>query len=208
MKKTVFFVSVATLLTACAGYSLVKAERRTVGDFYTVQPQIEWSSTSGDKLDMWTVDGPSLEALFFVNGLTDGDTLFRTSKDNKKQVTYREGMTPTGVLEFVVASLESADRAATLAAVNAGNTMLREDQMGAAMVEARNLRPTQFGDLPGFRFDLSFLSPEGLERDGLVVGTTSAAKLYLIIYLGARAHYFPKYKDQVEKLIASIETGS
>ncbi len=206
MRKTLFVLSVAALLTACASYSLVKAERRPVGDFYTVKPQIEWSSTSGEKLEMWTVDGPSLEALFFVNGLTDGDTLFRSSKDEQKQVTYREGMTPTDVVEFVVASLESADRAATLAAVNAGTTMLREDQMGAAMVEASNLRPTQFGDLPGFRFDLSFLSPEGLEREGLVVGTTSGAELYLIIYLGARTHYFPKYKEQVEELIASIET--
>jgi len=206
MRKTLFVVSVAALLTACASYSLVKAERRSVGDFYTVKPQIEWSSTSGEKLEMWTVDGPSLEALFFVNGLTDGDTLFRSSKDEQKQVTYREGMTPTDVVEFVVASLESADRAATLAAVNAGTTMLREDQMGAAMVEASNLRPTQFGHLPGFRFDLSFLSPEGLERDGLVVGTTSGTELYLIIYLGARTHYFPKYKAQVEEIIASIET--
>ena len=206
MRNTVVFVSMAVVLSACASYSLVKAERRSIGDFYTVKPQIEWSSTSEEKLEMWTVDGPSLEALFFVTGLTTGETLFRSSKDEEKRVTYREGMTPTDVVEFVVASLESADRAATLATVSAGSTMLREDQMGAAMVEASNLRPTQFGGLPGFRFDLSFLSPEGLERDGLVVGTSSEGKLYLIIYLGARAHYFPKYKEEVEKLIASIET--
>ena len=204
MRNALFICTLAALLTGCASYSLVKAERRTVGDFYTVKPQIEWSSTSADKLEMWTVDGPSLEALFFVNGLTEGDTLFRSSKDEEKRVAYREGMTPTDVVEFVVASLESADRASTLAAVSGGTTMLREDQMGAAMVEASNLRPTQFGDLPGFRFDLSFLSPEGLERDGLVVGTIAGGKLYLIVYLGARAHYFPKYKEEVEKLIASI----
>jgi hypothetical protein len=104
-------------------------------------------------------------------------------------------------------SLESADRAATLSAINAGTLMMREDQMGAAMVESNNLRPAAFGRLPGFRFDLSFLSPEGLERDGIVVGTINEDELYLILYLGAREHYFPKYRIHVEELIASIEVN-
>jgi hypothetical protein len=200
-------LTAALLLTACTNYSLVRPERQAVGDFYTVDPKIAWSSTSGENLEMWTVDGPSLEALFFVDGLTDGDTLFRSSRDAAKQATYRSGMTPTDIVEFVVVSLESADRAATLTVVNAGTTMLREDQMGAAMVESKDLRPTRFGRLPGFRFDLSFLSPEGLEREGIVVGTMHEDKLYLILYLGAREHYFPKYRDQVEELIASIEVN-
>ena len=113
-------------------------------------------------------------------------------------------MTPTDIVEFVVVSLESADRAATLSAVNAGTFMVREDQIGAAMVKSKNLRPAAFGKLPGFRFDLSFLSPEGLERDGIVVGTIHEDKLYLILYLGAREYYYPKYRDQVEELIASV----
>jgi hypothetical protein len=29
--------------------------------------------------------------------------------------------------------------------------------------------------------------------------------LYLILYRGAKEHYFPKYREAIEKLIASIE---
>lgn len=41
--------------------------------------------------------------------------------------------------------------------------------------------------------------------DALVAGAAIEDKLYLILYTGARIHYYPKYRDHVEQLLASIE---
>jgi hypothetical protein len=92
-------------------------------------------------------------------------------------------MTASEVMEFVVDSLALA---------------------GAANVATTDLRPTKFGRLEGFRFELAFLDVDGLEYDGLAAGAVADEKLNLILYTGARAYYFPKYKSQVERLIASV----
>ncbi len=41
--------------------------------------------------------------------------------------------------------------------------------------------------------------------DGLVAGAAIEDKLSLILYTGARIHYYPKHRDHVEQLLASIE---
>jgi hypothetical protein len=56
----------------------------------------------------------------------------------------------------------------------------------------------------GFRFDLIYLQRTGLEAQGLVAGAVLKDKLYLILYTGARAHDFPRYRDHVERMIQSV----
>jgi hypothetical protein len=51
---------------------------------------------------------------------------------------------------------------------------------------------------------MNFVTRQGLEGQGSVVGGVVKEKLYLIIYSGARAHYYPKHKDHVERIIQSI----
>jgi hypothetical protein len=77
-------------------------------------------------------------------------------------------------------------------------------RLGNGEVEARNLRPASFGSLPGFRFELAYLSKNGLAFDGMAVGTVKGGVLYMVLFAGARSHYFPKYKDAVERLFDSI----
>jgi hypothetical protein len=75
---------------------------------------------------------------------------------------------------------------------------------GAQQVEARNLRPANFGSADGFRFELAFLNSDGLKKDGAVVGTIVDQSLYLIVYTGTRIHYYPKYVREFEKIVSSI----
>lgn len=187
MKRAPAVFVLALALAACdsygLGYHLIEAERRGIGDLYTVAPQIEWSARRKGKVEVWTVDGPSLEAIHFFKGLADGDVLFEVT-DQEEGPEFRKHMTASEVMEFVVDSLTSA---------------------GAAKIEATSLRPAKFGDLQGFRFELAFLSSAGLEKQGLVVGAVADEKLHMIMYLGVRAHYYPKYMYYVEALINSIE---
>ncbi len=75
---------------------------------------------------------------------------------------------------------------------------------GMKQIQTRNLRPIKFGTVPGYRFDFMFLTEEGLEMDGLVVGAMLEERLHLIIYYGARQYYFAKHAGHVKKLLESI----
>jgi hypothetical protein len=77
---------------------------------------------------------------------------------------------------------------------------------GLSFVESSDIRPTQFGEQMGFRFELRFLTPNGLQKKGLTTGVLSKEQLYLVIYLGAAEHYYEKYETAVERLIDSIDT--
>ena len=92
-------------------------------------------------------------------------------------------MTPSEIMELVVDSVST---------------------QGLERVEATGLRPEKFGAAQGFRFEMTFVTGQGLEGQGSVVGAVVKERLDLIIYSGLRAHYYPKYKDRVERIIESI----
>ena len=186
MRRLVIMVLMSALLSGCAAWTLVGGERQRVAGHYSVAPQIAWSRFKQGNVELWTVDGPALQAVRFFDGLEDGDTLI-ASPQTEKLPTYANSMTPTEVEEFVVHSIERA---------------------GAANVDASNLRPWRFGSRDGFRFDLSFVDAGGLEMSGLVAGAADGGKLYLIMYTGTRAHYFPKYARQVERVLESIRVSA
>ena len=167
----------------CAPYALVEPKRTAIGDLYTVEPQVQWSAVERGKIVTWTVDGFPLEAVRFVKGLDDGESLLLEQALQTKPPTFRANMTPSEILEFVVDSWSLA---------------------GAQQVRASNLRPRKFANLDGFAFDMTYLLRNGLEAQGMVVGAVAKGKLHLIIYTGARRHYFPKYKTDVDRMIDSI----
>jgi hypothetical protein len=188
MNRHLFIAVLLLAVSACTQYSLVEAKKQDIGGAYTVEAQVAWNKSSEGKIELWTVDGPSLDAVRFFKGLGDGDVLFKPkikTKEEAKLPTYLTGMTPNDIVEFVSDSIA---------------------RVGASDVQAVNLRPIDFGATPGFRFEVTFLSSEGMAVDGLVAGAVIDDELHLIMYTGARLHYFPKYKDQVEKLIGSVET--
>ncbi len=187
MRRIATIAVLLVTLAGCAQYSLVEAKTQNIGGAYTVEAQIDWNKHAEGKVETWTADGPGLEALRFFKGLDDGDALFIRPVGTAKEIrfpAYRAGMTASEVMEFVVESLGRA---------------------GAANLEARGLQPAQFGAVPGFRFELTFATAQGLEMSGLAAGAVIEDKLHLILYTGARIHYFPKYREDVERLLGSIE---
>ncbi len=182
MARITVLIAAAALIAACAQYTLVKPERVSIGGAYTVESQIFWSKVTKGKTEIWTVDGPLLQELRFVKGLEEGGKLFR-GKDRDKMPPFNSKMTAIEIKEFFEASL---------AFVN------------VPQVKTANLRPENFGNVPGFRFEFTFATQDGLEKQGFVVGAVKDEKLYLIVYNGARLHYYGKHKEDVERLIHSI----
>lgn len=189
MSKTsrVAVVAMCGLLTACGGFTLIEAKPQTVNAVYTVQPQISWSRVKSSGTELWTVDGPSLQAVRFPPVLSDGDTLFPSRDPDKAAPKFNKGMVATEIMEFVVDAFDGA---------------------GASAIDALDLEPFVFAGRDGFRFKLNFLSEEGLEYDGLVTGAVDDDKLYLVIYTGTRQHYFPKHEKHVERLMSSLRIGT
>ena len=183
--KTRFLIFFAALmLSACSTYTLVEPQRHQVSEVYSVESPIQWNRIKSGGSEVWTADGPLLQALRFYDGIQEGKPLFQTYGQQKKQPLFRAGMSATEIQEFVVDTIAAG---------------------GMADVSASNLRPFQFGALPGFRFEIQYLSAEGLEHDGIVAGATRNDRLYLIVYTGTRSHYFGKHRPHVERILESIQ---
>lgn len=180
-------LTLALLMTACMQFTLVdQAQRVTFDDTYSVAPQIAWSKASDGNVELWTVDGPLLEELVFFTGIEDGEPLFPARPQAKEEElpAFRDNMAALEVRDLFVATLS------------------RRNQFS---VETQGLRPWQFGDGDGFRFELTLVTADGLNKQGFAVGTIRDGKLYLIAFSAAEVHYFGKYENTVESLLGSIE---
>lgn len=184
-KRASVLVAVAFVAAACAQFSLVGPGRVEMADVYSVDTPVAWNKSSEDKSELWTVDGFQLQKLTFVNGLEDGDPLFGAEGDDAETMPrFHADMTPLEIKELIEAGLRVS---------------------GVHQLETYDFRPASFGSLPGYRFDFSYALENGLENEGTVIGAKKDGKLYLIIYTGTRFYYYGKHKDDVERLIDSIQ---
>ena len=181
LRPSSLFIS-AHLITACVQYSLVKPEKIAIGDVYTVNSQIAWNKMTEGKTEIWTVDGPLLQELRFIKAIEDGDALFKGGA-GKKLPPFKSKMTAIEIKELFETSLA---------------------QFGVARMRTLNLRPESFGKVAGFRFEFTYVLKNGLEKQGFALGAVIDEKLHMIIYTGTRLHYYPKHKDDVERLVRSI----
>lgn len=194
MRATAVVLAVLVGAAGCAPYSLVEPSRTRIGESYSVEPQIRWTSLRDQgRTELWTVDGPALEHLRFVKDVADGQTLLgraittpgpggrETPED--RQPRFRATMTPSEIIELVVDTW-------TL--------------IGATQIEATGLRPAKFGSIDGFRFDLAFVWADGVDARAIVAGAVVRQRLQLIVYSGTRLHYFDKHRPAVDRLIDSV----
>lgn len=172
----------ALLLAACDRYTLTESAPLVMADAYVVDPRIAWNRRSQGKTEIWTVDGPMLQELRFVNGLEDGDVLFGGA-DAKKLPPFSARMTPIEVVEFFALSFARA---------------------GVTNFEHRALRPAAFAGRGGFRFEFAYSLEDGLAREGFAVGAIRDGRLYLVVYSGTQLHFFAKHKADAEAVVASI----
>ena len=190
MRTLALLLLVLFLVTACARVKLIDNTRVSIGDTYSVDPQLRWASVPARPgLDLWTVDGAALDSVTFIKGVADGEAVFRGpigsgAPDEDRRPKFRAEMTPSDIAELFVDSY----------------ALFRNQKL-----ETAGLRPAKFGTEDGFRFEMTWVTPAGLEMQALVAGAIIKKRLHAVVYSGARAHYFPKYRDAVEKLLISIK---
>jgi hypothetical protein len=172
------------VLAGCSPWRLSEPGKRVDLGFYSVDPQIVWNITPRGAGEDWTVDGWALHSVTILKGVKDGNTLWPKLADAKNPPVFSKEMTPHEIAELLAGSL----------------TLL-----GARKPRITALRPQAFGTLSGFRFDLEYADQSDLEIQGLAAGIVHEERLHLILYRGVKEYYFPKYRDPVERMIASIQ---
>jgi hypothetical protein len=186
MRRVIFLIFAVALVAGCSTYNLLEPRLVTIAGIYTVDPQIAWSVATQRKWELWTVDGPALQSVQFVKGLSDGESLFEEPaflRRDEKLPGFRQSMSASEVMELVTDSF-----------VYRGNQK----------VQGMNLRPQRFGGTEGFRFDMKYLTRAGLEKLATVAGAVIDGRLHLIIYSGAARHYYDRHRDDAERIMRSI----
>jgi hypothetical protein len=184
MKRTILILALLLAVAGCSQYKLVQPEQRVaIDDLYSVKPGMQWSSINQNGVEVWTIDGPLLESMRFINNVEDGEALFKTGEADKRP-RFSKNMSEVEVVEFVVDAIKFA---------------------GGKQVQAKQVQPYSFGGKKGFRFGLDFVDGDGLEQSGIVVGQLGQKKLHIVVFVAARSHYFQAYREEVERILASIQ---
>jgi hypothetical protein len=191
----VFFVlfSFAFLAGCVTTYTLVDPKPQTVAGVISVEPAMKWNKmgTAGykGKIEVWTLDGPTLNSLMFFTGVPDGEPLLSrlgaNQKTEEKPPLFRSGMNPLEVQELLEA------------------TMART--FSTTIAETRNPNAQSIADGKGFRFETRLVGRDEVERHGVFVGTISKGKLYGAWFQGAKLHYFDRYLPEYDRIVASAK---
>ena len=190
------------LVSGCAGgsglgsgpgygyYSLVQPGPERVGrGGMTVVPTIRWNQARRTVYDIsreenWTLNGPILDSLSFIDGVASGNAIVRQRRRDERQVPrFRADMSPP----------ELASMIETFYRVRAGSVRF----------EMTGLQPRTFMGHPGFQFDYDHLDTNEVERRGRAVGAVIGNRFYLILFDAARMHYFPAAIDEFERIVES-----
>jgi len=185
----VFALVVACTLAACAGASstsrLVEPGAQKAGRL-TLQSEMEWTRASAQRFQMWTIDGELLNLLYLVPEVREGDYIFLGARQSKRRPDgpyYHRGMREDEIRDLVTDGLLGA---------------------GFIGVDTSNLRPAQFGEHAGMRFDLSMANPEGLAYQGLVAAFETERGLALAIFIAPREYYFPRDGAKVSRMLDTL----
>jgi hypothetical protein len=180
------------LLVGCTGVTSAPAGSFKVGEAYEVTLGQDWSDISNimtgrpKNVRLLSLDGPMLNRLYLTEGLSPGDFLVKPAAKEKPTPTYQKGMAPTELVEFVADSVAALDY---------------------QRVETSGLRPAKLAGADGLRFDLVAKTREGLEISGTAEVAEAGGKLFVILYLAPREHYYRATLQEVERVMQSARRG-
>ncbi|MBL4613370.1 MAG: hypothetical protein JKY27_00635 [Magnetovibrio sp.] len=183
---------VALTMGGCKAYTLAPAGKPiVVANAFKATPIIDWSRVQTNNVEIWTVDGPQLEKITFLSGIEDGSPLspkhwlasqLKASTEGEASKFHKD----MGSIEIAELVKETFNRS------------------GYQKFTINNIQPDRFVDNDGVRFDFTFLTNSGLDKEGFAIATVIEEKLHIAIYTGTKEYYFKKYKDTVEQTLRNL----
>lgn len=179
--------AVMAMLSGCATYTLIPANQPVdVGNGVNVTSEIAWAKQASPRLSgtIWTADGIELDAVMFFTGIPEGKPLIKPDGVSTKELrVYKADMIPDDVMELLTSNF---------------------GHIGYDQIKTSNLRPAPFGTAQGFRFDLEFLTKDGLQMKGAALAAQRAKTLDLILYMAPSEYYYDHYAGTVDKILSSV----
>ena len=179
----------ASCLSACATTSstsrLVEPGPNVAGKL-TLDSEMEWTRATTNRSQLWTIDGELLNLLYLVPEVREGDYIFLGARQSKRRPDgpyYHPGMREDEIRDLITDGLLGA---------------------GFIGVDTSNLRPSQFGEHEGMRFDIAMANPEGLAYQGYVAAFEHERGLALAIFIAPREYYFPRDGAKVSKMLDTL----
>lgn len=185
----------ALLLAACEPYKVVEPGRQAIADGMSVSKTKPWVQIqepyAPDGPDrVWTLDGLGLNALLIYGGVEDGEKLLEPKGEAGERIpSFASTMDGLELSELIGASVSRA-------------------MAGGLAVETLSLAPATFMGAPGFETEFAFTGSSGLEMRGFAQGANVGGKLYLVMFVAPRMHYYAKDLDEVRGIAASAAGGA
>ena len=166
-----------------------------IGNAYTIQLDRTWSDASAlispnsRHVKVFTMNGWALDQLILTDGLPVGQSMVsevsrnQRRTDDKQVPLVRAGMSELEVVEFVADSMAFWDM---------------------QQITSDEVRPASFGPHEGVAFDISARRPNGLDMQATGVAAQAGDKVYLILFISTREHYFETLKADVDRIAASV----
>jgi hypothetical protein len=195
MSKWSLAASLTLLLAGCSAYSVVPPSRQVVQGQLSIETGARWNRvaqrtpesmfySSSGPVEVWTVDGESLDSVVFFAGIFDGAPLIVLPGDKPALAPFHASMTPSEVMDLVEAML-----------ARVSNT---------TVTKTHDLRPVQFAGADGFRFEISYSERDDIDRELAAVGAVRNKKLYLVIFQGTKLYHYGKYLPEFERIVQSM----
>ena len=192
LRTLVLGLSLLALSTgpALAGWKLVPHGEpiKVAKGALTVTPGEDWNRSTNriiDKGEAWTLDGSSLNDLYFVSGLAPGETLFKdAAKKDRPLPTMGAAMQLTDIPDFVESSIRVA--------------------LDTSAFQITNVQPARFAGHDAVKFTYEYsVASSTLKRRGLAIGAVVNNQLYLINFCAPALYYFDRDAPKVEAIMAS-----
>jgi hypothetical protein len=186
MKRFVWFLALL-LVSGCATVSKVDQGNQAIGDRLAVQLDGPWNrfeAMAAFPVPTWTVEGITVDRLQFFVGIKDGSPLIAqaSSEKEKRPLTFRAGMQPDEIVALFQALLTADGSTFTLEKVD----------------------PAQFLGGTGVRFEFSLIRRvDEVRLSGFGYARIQQGELHAILYQAPRLGFYPRYKEQVEKMAQS-----
>lgn len=177
---------------AFAGWKLVPADQpiAVAKSSMTVTPAEDWNRWTARPIktsEVWTLDGTSLNELYFVAALPEGKTLFRdAAKKEQPLPTFSKSMLLPDVVEF----FESSTRTA----------------LQTSLFEVGAVAPDKMGGHDAVRFTFTYsVQGDELPRKGIAKAAIVGGQLYLVSFVAPSIHYFDRDAEKVSKLLDTVK---
>ena len=174
------------LASCSSGGRLVQPGPNPAGGHLTINSEMEWTRATGQRFQLWTIDGNLLNGLYLFPAVRDGEYVFLGQRQSKRRPDgpyYHHGMRADELRDLITDGLSLA---------------------GLANVAPSNLRPAEFGGREGLRFDLTLSTEEGLKYQGLVAAFEHEKGLAVAIFLAPSEYYFPRDADKVSRMLDTL----